>query len=542
MSEKFSILYVDDEESNLRIFKNTFRREYNVYTAISAKEGIEILSKDHIDIILSDQRMPEMTGVEFLKYSLEKHPQLNRILITGFTDFSALESAINDAKIFQYIQKPWREKDLRTIIEDALKIYKLECENKKLTEDLKEKNEELVLTNVELKLTNEKLQIAKNKAEESDRLKSVFFANISHEIRTPMNGILGFARILNQQDLSDEQRTKYRDIIISSSEQLMRIIEDIVEISRLAAAKVDVSYDVFEIDSLFYALNNSFRSNKKVSLSFVNELGIGDNKIISDRLKINKILNHLIDNALKYTHEGFVKVNCKKINDFIEFRVEDSGIGIKPEMLTVIFDYFRQEEETNTRQFGGLGLGLSIVGENVKLLNGAITVESEKGKGSTFTVIIPYETERSSDNIVKKETDNESLIPFKDIYNVLIVEDEPINSFFLETLLLRMEPDFEINYAENGQQAVDICQENEELDMVFMDVKMPIMNGVEATKQIKKIRSNLPIIAQTAYSSDEDKKVAKEAGFDGFISKPIDVSELDRILTKYLHKNANDRK
>ena len=541
MSEKFSILYVDDEESNLRTFKNIFRREYEVYTAISAKEGIKILANNNIDIILSDQRMPEMTGVEFLKYSLEKHPQLNRILITGFTDFSALESAINDAKIFQYIQKPWQEKNLRTIIEDALKVYKLECENKILTEDLKTKNEELESKNIELKLTNEKLQIAKNKAEESDRLKSVFFANISHEIRTPMNGILGFARILNQQDLSDEQRTKYRDIIIRSGEQLMRIIEDIVEISRLAAAEVSVNYDVFEIDNLFNTLSNSYRSSKKVSLSFVNELGVGDNKIISDKLKINKILNHLIDNALKYTHEGFVKVSCKKINDFIELCVEDSGIGIKPEMLKVIFDYFRQEEETTTRQFGGLGLGLSIVGENVKLLNGAITVESEKGKGSTFTVIIPCATDQDRGDIVKKETDNGSLIPFKNIYNVLIVEDEPINSFFLETLLLRMEADFEINYAENGQQAVDICQKDEELDMVFMDIKMPVMDGVEATKQIKKIRRNLPIIAQTAYSSDKDKQIAKEAGFDGFISKPIDVSDLDSILTKYLSKKEGHR-
>ncbi|MEN8121504.1 MAG: response regulator [Bacteroidota bacterium] len=536
MNKKFSILYVDDEESNLRIFKNTFRREYDVYTVTNAKDGIEILKKEDIDIILSDQRMPEMTGVEFFKHTLEAHPQLNRILITGFTDFNALQSAINDAKIFQYIQKPWQEGDLRTIIEKALRVYKLEQENKELTVELKEKNKSLVKINKELKSSNEKLIVAKNKAEESDRLKSVFFANISHEIRTPMNGIIGFTKILNEQDLSDEQRQEFGDIIIRSSEQLMHIIDDIMEVSHLATSNVKLNLGEVDLnrflDDLIAVYENE--SNDKVSIQLINELSEKDGNIMSDALKLKKILNNLIDNALKYTSEGYVKVSCKKNNSNIEFCIEDSGIGINPEMQHVIFDRFRQEEESSTRQFGGLGLGLSIVKENVTLLSGKIWVKSEKGKGSTFTFTIPYAPAGETTIITDKGISNESSSSVKNKHTILIVEDEVINSLYLETLLEDMDVNLKILNAENGQEAVDCCRENVDIDLVLMDIKMPIMNGIEATQEIRKFRKNLPIVAQTAYTTNEDREKAKQAGCDDFITKPIEVNILSDLIARYL--------
>jgi two-component system sensor histidine kinase EvgS len=354
-----------------------------------------------------------------------------------------------------------------------------------------------------------------------------------------MNGIIGFAKILNYSGLLEEQRKKYREIIINSSEQLMRIIEDIIEISKLVASKVNVKYTSIEVDSLLNNLINSYKnkSNDKVVLSLINKLDKKENRIISDESILVKILGSLIDNALKFTKEGYVKVSCKTNKNNLEFCVKDSGIGIKPKTLKVIFDYFRQEEESLTRFFGGLGIGLSIAGGNVKLLNGEIVVDSEKGKGSTFTVIIPYKPEGNTEKIIKKDIYNENLASFKNNYNVLIAEDEPINSFFLETLLSGMKLNIDVEHAENGKQAVDICQENEEIDLVFMDLKMPIMDGVEATKQIKGFRKNLPIIAQTAYSTDENKEKAKQAGFDGFISKPIDVSDLNEIINKYIVKD-----
>jgi len=482
--------------------------------------------------------MPEMTGVEFLKYSLEAHPQLNRILITGFTDFSALQSAINDAKIFQYIQKPWQEKDLRIVIEEALKIYELEQENMELTAELEETNENLIEINKELRSTNEKLTFAKNKAEESDRLKSVFFANISHEIRTPMNGIIGFSRLLDMPELSEGNIKKYTDIIINSSEQLMRIIDDIIEISRLASTKVKVRLVEMDINSFLNNLIAIYKNetNKKVSISLTNEFSEKNSRIISDELILNKILSNLIDNAIKYTHEGFVKVSCKKLNNSIEFNVEDSGIGIDPEMQDIIFDRFRQEEESSTRQFGGLGLGLSIVKENVKLLNGKIIVNSEKGKGASFLFTIPYKRAGDKIKIIEKKKNISDNISLQNEYSVLIVEDERVNSVYLETILVDMKLNLKIISVENGQEAVDICKENKEIDLVFMDIKLPVMNGLEATKRIKKFRKKLPIVAQTAYTAHADREKAKLAGCDNFITKPIDIKVLSEIVATYLVK------
>ncbi len=232
---KFSILYVDDEKNNLLIFKDTFRRNYNIYVATSAKEGAEILKNKKIDIILSDQRMPDVSGVDFFKQTLKEYPNINRILITGYTDFKAIKSAINDAKIYQYIQKPWREDDLSATINEALKFYQLEKDNKELSEKLK-------LANLKLEKTNAKLikssdEIRKEKAEESNRLKSVFLSNLSHEIRTPMNGIIGFSRFLKNADINFAQRVEYSDIIIRSSKKLLRIIDDIVEFQDLKQSK-----------------------------------------------------------------------------------------------------------------------------------------------------------------------------------------------------------------------------------------------------------------------------------------------------------------
>ena len=230
MRRKFSILYVDDEESNLRIFKDTFRRNYIIFTAISGKEGIEILDNNTIDLVLSDQRMPEMTGVEFLRYTMDKYPEPNRILITGYSDISAIENAINHAHIFQYVQKPWNEKKLSSVIKSALSIYDLEQENKKQKTELIE---------------------AKRKAEESDRLKTEFIQNMSHEIRTPLNSILGFSGLIKESELPAKEQGRYIDIILNSGNQLVRVIDDILEISFLETKQVKVIDKKICLNDLF---------------------------------------------------------------------------------------------------------------------------------------------------------------------------------------------------------------------------------------------------------------------------------------------------
>jgi len=377
-NHKYSILYVDDESSNLRIFKNTFRREYNVYTAISAKEGIELLKNKKIDIILSDQRMPGMTGVEFLEYALKKHPELNRILITGYTDFGAIKNAINNAKIYQYVQKPWREDDLNNTIKEALNIYRLEKENRKLLKNLKK--------------ALKKIKKEKEKADKSNRLKSVFLSNLSHEIRTPMNGIIGFSGFLKNKDLPFEKRIEFIDIIIRSSNQLLKIIDDIVEISKFETKQVkvrDIEFNIVNFFNDLFSICKTQITNKNINFTLKNLIPKNQELIISDETKLQKITSNLIENAIRYTNEGFVEITSKIINDKLIVEVKDSGIGVDSEMHDKIFERFRQEDENTSKSYDGLGLGLAIVKENVKILGGEIYVKSEKGKGSTFTYEIP---------------------------------------------------------------------------------------------------------------------------------------------------------
>ncbi len=906
--EKFALLYVDDEESNLRIFKDTFRRKYDIFTAVSAKEGMEILDKNDIDLVLSDQRMPEMTGVEFLKYTLEKYPEPNRILITGYSDFEAIENAINHAKIFQYIQKPWEKDKLSKVIENALKIYQLECENKKQKQDLikaKEKIEEseerykvlsnasfeaifisekgfcteqnktaakmfgyshkeaigmfatdiftdeskeIVKTNIfngntqpydvialrkdgttfdaeiqgvnflyegkklritairnittrkqiektlnqqslfintlhdylkvgivacdaagtltyfnkatqefhglpqteiqpekwadhydlyfpdgktkmqkkdiplfralegeqfndiemmivpkqgkpltlaasgrtmcdkegkkqgavvamydiserikeekELKIAKDKVEeseknyrglfdnvnnaiyiqdkdgyfldvnqgviemygypkeyfigktpeflsapgrndltkifkiinnafsgkaqqfdfwgIRKNgevfpkivrtqrdtyfgenvvvtfaiditerkkseaelikskqKAEESDQLKTEFIHNMSHEIRTPLNGILGFSRILNKPNLTDIKKKQSIKIIKYSSNQLMRIIVDILEISKLGTKQVNIFEKEISLNDLlleqFLVFDIKAKENK--TPLYLNK-GLSDNEstILVDEVILNTILSNLLENALKFTSEGFIEYGYNIVNNKIEIYVKDTGIGIKTESQKIIFERFSQEEKELSKKVGGLGLGLSIAKENAELLGGKITLKSEKGKGASFFVTIPYKpVSAKQEKISEQKSAIGNHQSSNKEYTILIVEDEEVNYLYLKILLKdEINLNCKILYAKNGKEAVNLCKENTNIDFILMDLKMPIMTGFEATKLIKKIRPDLQIVAQTAYTLQTDKDKAYAAGCDGFISKPISKELLSKTINKYL--------
>ncbi|MBS2099978.1 hybrid sensor histidine kinase/response regulator [Carboxylicivirga linearis] len=368
--EKYNILYVDDEPSNLRIFKDTFRRSFNIHIATSAKEGIQILDNHNIDLIISDQRMPEMTGVELLKYSFQKYPKTNRILLTGYSDIKAIEEAINQARVFQYVQKPWSEKSLLEIIGDALRVQELEEENERQKEALK---------------------IAKEKAEKSDQLKTEFIYNLTHEIRTPMNGIIGFASLLENDDIDKSDRKHYLKIIQNSTSQLLRIIDDILEISQLVTKQVNVQKSEFNLNDLLKELHSLFNlkiKDSKLQLFLNCDSFNTDEVITTDRARLYTILSNLLDNAIKFTNEGHIELSCIKENDTIKIFVRDTGIGIPENSIQTIFQRFSQAEKDAVNKSGGLGLGLSIAQENAKLINGELSVESKIGEGSTFCLTL----------------------------------------------------------------------------------------------------------------------------------------------------------
>ncbi len=361
---------------------------------------------------------------------------------------------------------------------------------------------------------------AKEKAEESDNLKTAFLHNISHEIRTPMNAIVGFSMALKNPDLLPEKCNYFTEIIIQSSNQLLAIINDIVSIATIEAGQVQINETETNLNKICNLLNEQFKLKAKIQDVFLNlKTTLPDKEalIITDEIKLTEILTNLIGNALKFTSKGTVNFGYHLKENNIEFYVEDTGIGIPTEMHNEIFKRFRQVETTSCRQFGGSGLGLSISKAYVELLGGQIWLTSELDKGSVFTFTIPYKKTTQS-QLHEKPTNSFYNEPDK-FKTLLVAEDTESNFLLLEEIF--SEIGLNIIWAKNGLDAIDICKSNPHIDLVLMDLKMPKMDGFEATKQIKKFRPNLPIIAQTAFSTEVDKIKALECGCVDFIGKPI---------------------
>jgi PAS domain S-box-containing protein len=383
--------------------------------------------------------------------------------------------------------------------------------------------------------SHEKLTVQKEKAEESNRLKTEFLNNMSHEIRTPMNGILGFTQFLEDNDLSAEKRSHYVNIIENSGNQLLQVIDDILEISKLGTKQVKVIESKVNLNSLLlelFAIFDIKAKENQTPLYFIKGMKDKESTIYTDKTKLNKILSNLIENALKFTSEGFIEFGYKRKGDEIVIYVKDTGIGISKHKFNLIFERFSQAEKGLSRKVGGLGLGLSIAKENSILLGGDISVESTLNEGTTFFVTIPYKP------VFKPQKVNK-LTPPKPIdanaYTILIAEDEEINYLYLE-ILLGGNQNFKFNilHAKNGKEALTACNQNSDIDLVLMDLKMPIMDGFEATRLIKESHPELPIIAQTAYSTNKEKEVAITAGCDDFISKPIVKEEFNTLINKFI--------
>jgi len=380
--------------------------------------------------------------------------------------------------------------------------------------------------------TEKKLINAKREAEESDRLKDEFIQNMSHEIRTPMNAILGFSEMLSIPDLTDKKRAHFVEIIQNSGKQLVLIIDDILEISRLETKQIKVIEEPVNLNDLFLNLFSIFNiksKEKKIQLYLKKGLSDRQSVILTDKKILNTAINNVLNNALKFTSKGFIELGYRLENSELEIYVKDTGIGIEPEKHVIIFVRFSQAEKELSKKSGGLGLGLSIAKENIKLLGGDIKLESKKDVGSTFFITIPYKPVYTNNEINKKEGD------IQNKHIILIAEDEEINYLYLEILLNDVIGlDCEIIHVKNGLEAVEKCRENPAIDFVLMDLKMPIMDGYEAIKQIKKLRPKLPIVVQTAYSRLEEQERAALAGCDDFVSKPISQEILKNMINKYL--------
>ena len=413
-------------------------------------------------------------------------------------------------------------------------IYRDITDRKRVEEELVQKTNEIEAQNEEYRIINEELYLAKQKAEESDKLKSAFLANMSHEVRTPMNGILGFSQLLTNPDISEVDVKQYVDVIQSCGNQLLCIINDLIDISKIESNQVTIVTSNTNVNQVIHEQFLIFKEKTEqqgIALSYTTDLPDDKCIIVTDNARLKQILTNLIGNAVKFTREGYVKFGYKHRGDELEFFVQDTGIGIPSEMQSAVFERFMQVETTVSQQAGGTGLGLAISKAYVNKLGGSIWVQSEPNEGSTFYFTIPY---KPSDEVARMERlavdEYAMLIP--DGANVLVAEDDDVNYFFVHEML----SDYSINIqrAADGNEAVELVRSNPNFDIVLMDIKMPGKDGFEATREIKEFRKELPIIAQTAYAFSTDKEKALAAGCDDYISKPIDRLKLVSLMAKHL--------
>jgi signal transduction histidine kinase/CheY-like chemotaxis protein len=400
--------------------------------------------------------------------------------------------------------------------------------NEELEKKVEEKTRELQADLELRKRTEKELILAKDKAEQSDRLKSAFLANMSHEIRTPMNGILGFSELLKSDSISRERQSEYSEIIHKSGNRMLATINDLIDISRIEAGLVDVHLTEVDINGLARDLIAFFRPEAEargLELIFEHALPQGHHVVRTDREKLSSILTNLLKNALKYTEAGEIELSIRLDSSRNPLRIDccvrDTGIGIDAGKLNHIFERFIQAAKDSGNIYEGSGLGLSIAKSYVNMLGGEICCESEPGQGSVFRCSLPYGKNAEPVKPGDAQTST-AQSPCPDCLResaVLIAEDDPISSLYLSTLL---KPHCrEVVAAGNGKEAVDIMQARPDIGVVLMDIRMPEMNGTEAARRIREFNTACIIVAQTAYAMKSDHEQALGNGFDGHVPKPI---------------------
>ncbi|MDA3779169.1 MAG: ATP-binding protein [Bacteroidales bacterium] len=386
-----------------------------------------------------------------------------------------------------------------------------------------------------------KLLEAKIKAENADKLKSAFLANMSHEIRTPMNAILGFSELLssNNVDVTEDEKNEYINLIKSNGNSLLNLINDIIDISKIEANQLKIKKKQCNINEVLNNLEKNYNGLKKQKNKNNIEIRIKNNysnfSILTDPLRLQQILSNLIDNSLKFTENGFIEFGfIEQGIDTLLFYVKDTGIGMDEKDTNSVFDRFKKLDNDNTKLYRGTGLGLAICKSLVELLNGEIWVKSKKGIGSTFYFTLPNIKTKTINTQQISNKLNSKKINWTD-KTILIVEDESANLIYLKEVLKSTH--INILKAINGEDAVRLFKKNKNIDLVLMDIKLPKMDGYEASMKIKKINKKIPIILQSAFALNNEEINSFHIWIDEQLTKPINPNALLNVLAKYININ-----
>ena len=520
-NEKFTgIICTIRDVSERKKAESSVRR---LSTAVKQSPSMVVITDTEGNVEYVNPKFTELTGYS----STEAIGQKSNILKSGKQDtafYKEMWQTVDSGKVWrgQFHNKKkngelfWEAASISAILNESGDVINFI----KIGEDItQQKNTEM------------DLKAALEKARESDRLKSAFLANMSHEIRTPMNGILGFAGLLKEPGLIGEKQQDYIGVIEKSGARMLNIINDIVSISKIESGQVDIYISNLNINEqleYMYAFFNLEAESKGLKLSFNNSLPNNEASIKSDREKLLAVLTNLVKNAIKYSDKGSIEIGYVKKNNFIEFYVKDTGIGVEQDRQEAIFERFIQADIEDKNAYQGAGLGLAISKAYVEMLYGKIWIESKKGIGSTFYFTVPcnYEIQETitiTENIIKSD----SGIQLKNL-KILIVEDDETSNMLLDTILEKIAK--QILHAANGVDAIELFDNNSDIDLILMDMKMPVMDGYEATRRIRAKNKEVVIIAQTAYGLLGDKELAIEAGCNAYIKKPIVKSELFALI------------
>jgi len=388
-----------------------------------------------------------------------------------------------------------------------------------------------------LRREQEDLVYARQKAEESDRLKTAFLSNMSHEIRTPMNAILGFSNLLSHPGVTESEKDEFVNLIKLNGKNLMSLVEDIIDISKMESGQFEIHNSPCQLhqilEDVYSAFSDEMRRRGITNVKLYLKKGISDERIqiLTDAARLKKVLNNLVGNAIKFTDKGYVEFGYELNSDhFIQFYVKDTGIGLPAGKEEEIFNRFSKFSQSDEKLYGGTGIGLTIARHLVKHMGGDIWVEPQSTPGTTFYFTIPFQKILSP--VPPKVQPWTSTCINWEGKTFLVAEDEEDNFRYLEVALSLFNAS--LIWARDGKEAVEVFKKVKHIDLVLMDIKMPGMDGYEATRQIKKINKTVPVIAQTAYAMLGERELSLNAGCDEYISKPINYQDLLELIQQFV--------
>jgi signal transduction histidine kinase len=564
---KGTIVCVDDEKLVLISLRDQLFRllgdTYEILLAESGEEALEIFAElqqegVEIPLVLCDQLMPNMEGHELLIRLHAQYPKTLKILLTGQAEVGAVIQAVNHAKLYRYIAKPWDETDLGLTVRAALRSY---FQDKQLVEQnlaLQAANQELERLNLSLehkvaertvKLieANRNLRQAKTMAEAANHAKSLFLAGMSHELRTPLTAILGFTELLRFSPALGLEEQENLSIIYRCGEHLLKLIMNVLEMSKIEVGSATLKQNSFDLDRLLAHLEEILwmkAAEKGLTLIFDRSPNLPQ-FITTDESKLQQVLLHLLGNAIKFTQKGRVVLRVRKEPQksapdqpqaacALQFEVEDTGSGIPANAMEYLFEAFEPTALEQEELPEGLGLGLALSREFVSLMGGDITVHSAVGQGSVFKVNLPVEIPDVNDLLCESQALHIlGLAPGQPAYRLLIADDTWEHSILLVKLLLQM--GFEVQEARNGQAAIALWEQWHP-HLIFMDMRMPVMNGYEATQRIKATAKGqaTAIIAIIGSAFEVDRSTILSIGCDDFVRKPFQQETVLAKLAQHL--------